>query len=1164
MRTIIAGSRIIRTAIITESAISMCGWRPTVVLCGMAKGPDEHGEAWAERHGIPVERYIPDWKGEPRRAGILRNAEMGDAAEALIAVWDGVSPGTRHMIEYATARGLRVFVHRTDAPALVCPPPPPPAPPTPRGDPFSASIAADYRKHEVRRGMPLPPKLVCPPPPPAHACTWCAPGEVGPCVCRPEVPVPEIHCPNCGDIGGPCGPGSDCFNDALVCPPPPPPPAPDPSTLRYGHVLRAGLGVSTVLADMDFETYSEAGYVWDAAANNWTSLPGAAQGKKGLPIVGSAAYAEHPTAEVLTFAYDLKDGRGRRRWRPGQPNPTDLFEHLASGRLVEAWNVPFEHHIWTDVCVPKYGWPALPVKQLRCAMAKARAHALPGSLDLAASVLGTPRKDPEGDRLMKKFSMPRKPTKANPTNRLMPADDPVEFERYHDYNEQDIVAEAAAAARIPDLSATELEFWQVDQEINRRGVQVDRVGVSNCIAIVNQAHVRYNAELQALTGGTVARASELEKLKGWLGGMGLHVESLDADGIEAELADLRAAIKNGAFLPRPPGVAVDPKHARYYLVKQPTAVLRALEIREAIGSAAVKKLFSLNNQMTRAGRVHDLFAYHGARTGRPTGSGPQPTNFPNSGPETIECQCGRHHGKHRSTCPWCGAQSSGRKVEWCPGAVEDAMESIATRSLSMVEMFFGDAMAVVSGCLRGLFIAKPGHRLISSDYSAIEAVGLAMLAGEQWRIDVFRTHGKIYEAGAAAITGVPFKEFMKHAGYTDEQLMADEWWKGGPATAGKHHPLRKTVGKVSELACFGGETQVLTDSGYVDICRVTPDAKLWDGKAWVSHDGVINKGVRRTIVMDGVAVTPNHPVALRDDEWVPARKVCADPAEALRYGKYQRRMCDARPMTPARGGAREVYDVLNAGPNHRFTIRTTGGHMVVHNSGYGGWIGAWKAFGADEFFTDDEIKKNIIGWRNASPAVVDLWGGQHRGLPWEADYRAELFGVEGAAILAVQNPGQECFVKMRSPVAEARHISFIMQDDVLYCKLQSGRLITYHRPRLTPSTRRAGEMSLSYEGYNTNPKGGAKGWVRMDTYGPKLVENINQAETRDIHTHGMVALERAGYPIVLHVYDEVACEVPDGFGSVAELEAIMMDSPAWAKAWPVRAAGGWEGMRYRK
>lgn len=845
----------------------------------------------------------------------------------------------------------------------------------------------------------------------------------------PAPPPPPVgNCPRCNDCRGPC----DVVRECLVPPPPipafiaPPPPPPAVHDLPYGTQLRAGLGVSTVIADHDFETYSDAGYLWDDAANKWTCLPGASQGKKGLSIVGSAVYAEHPSTEAFLYSYDLKDGRGRRRWRPGTPNPQDLFDHLAAGKLIEAFNTAFECHIWDDVCVPKYGWPPLPHAQVRCAQAKARAHALPPSLDMGAKVMGTQRKDAAGDALMKRFSMPKNPTAKSPARRVLPTDDPEAFNRYHDYNEQDIVAEADLAARVPDLSPKELEFWLVDQAINRRGVQVDTAAIDNCIAIVNEAHTQYNAELRALTGGVVDRASELEKLKGWLGGKGLRVDSLDAEHIEDEVASLRKAIKTLAFVPRPPGAPVNPEHARYHGVRDPEMCLRALEIREAIGSAAVKKLFALKHNTTSKGRVHDLFAYHGARTGRPTGSGPQPTNFPNSGPELIECACGRHFGKRCASCPWCAlpVPPGKRGVEWNPEAVEDALLIISTRSLKMVEAFFGDAMAVVCGVLRGMFIAKPGHRLVCADYNAIEAVVLAALAGEEWRLDVFRSHAKIYEASASAITGIPFEEFMRHAGYTDEQLAMPAWWEQEPANKGAHHPMRKKIGKVAELA-----------------------------------------------------------------------------------------------------------------------------------SGFAGWIGAWKAFGADEFFNDKEIKDAIIAWRNASPNIVEFWGGQHRGLPWDANYRPELFGLEGMAIAAVQNPGVEYSV---------RGFTYLVKDDVLYCRLLSGRYITYHRPRLTPSSRRDNEVSLSYEGYNTNDKFGPKGWIRMDTYSGKLVENIVQAVARDIHTHALVALERAGYPIVLHVYDEAVAEIPNDFGSLEEFERIMADTPEWAKSWPVRATGGWVGPRFRK
>ena len=166
-----------------------------------------------------------------------------------------------------------------------------------------------------------------------------------------------------------------------------PPPPPTLDSLRAGHQLVAGLMHSTVVPDLDFETYSEAGFVWNPETNKWTCLPNASQGKKGLPVVGAAVYTEHPTCEVLSLAYDLKDGRGRRRWRPGMPAPAELINHVLHDRPLEAWNVGFERWVWENVCVPRYGWPPAQPEQWRCAMAKARAHALPGALGKAGDVL---------------------------------------------------------------------------------------------------------------------------------------------------------------------------------------------------------------------------------------------------------------------------------------------------------------------------------------------------------------------------------------------------------------------------------------------------------------------------------------------------------------------------------------------------------------------------------------------------------------------------------------------------------------------------------------------------------------------------------------------------------------------------------------------------------
>jgi hypothetical protein len=201
--------------------------------------------------------------------------------------------------------------------------------------------------------------------------------------------------------------------------------------------------------------------------------------------------------------------------------------------------------------------------------------------------------------------------------------------RLYSYNETDIASEAEASAITPDLSDDELAYWQDDQTINVRGVRIDLAGVEDCIAIIEQALKRYGDELEALAG---CQPSELQQLKGWLHAQGVHLDSMDEDAVETAL--------KGPL----------PDQAR-----------RALEIRAAVGSASVKKVYAMRNSATLAGRLHDLYTYHGARTGRPTGQGPQPTNLPKAGPLSYRCGfrleggkeeplpeggCGHFHGAH--------------------------------------------------------------------------------------------------------------------------------------------------------------------------------------------------------------------------------------------------------------------------------------------------------------------------------------------------------------------------------------------------------------------------------------------------------------------------------------------------------------------------------------
>lgn len=747
-----------------------------------------------------------------------------------------------------------------------------------------------------------------------------------------------------------------------------------------GQQYPAGTGCSTVLADMDFETYSAAGFIWDEAAGKYYAPKGAT--KKGLPAVGAVVYTEHPSAEVLSLAYDLKDGLGPRLWTPGAPDPVDLFGYIARGGLIEAWNCGFEYWVWTNICTPRLGWPELPHWLLRDAAAKSRAFAWPGGLDNASTVAEVPnRKIKDGKRLLNKFSIPRKPTKKDPRHRIRPEEDLADAQLLYDYNIGDIKAEFDVSIRCPDLSPTETEFWLCTQAMNVRGVQLDMETIHRGVVVLDRALEAYNDKLPELTNGAVEKASQGDRIKTWLAEtQGVTTKSLDADHREKLLA--RTDLSETAR--------------------------KVLTIVDLVGSAGVKKLYAMQRMASKAGRAHDLFIYHAARTGRDGGRDIQPQNLVKNGPKLYWCsQCGKPYGYKFEGCPYCGTMSALNKAaKWSHEAVEHAVEVIRTGRFEEVERIYGDALLTLSGCIRGMFTAKDGHELICSDYSSIEAVVTAVLAGEQWRIDAFRRKENIYLHSASRVTGISYEDYKKFE-----------------VENGYHHPDRQKIGKPRELAL-----------------------------------------------------------------------------------------------------------------------------------GFQGWIGAYRQFDSTDNFTDEEVKRGIIAWRNDSPMIEELWGGQVRGEPWAPDYK-ELYGMEGAFISAMYNPGQ-CF--------SYRGLAFGMKDDVMYGQLLSGRFLTWHKPRLQPSKRWGGQVSISFMGWNSNPKKGKMGWVRMETYGGDIAQSFIQATARDYMGHAVPLLERAGYPVVLRVHDELVSEIPIGYGSIEEYETIMATPPPWAKDWPIRASGGWRGQRYRK
>jgi DNA polymerase len=198
--------------------------------------------------------------------------------------------------------------------------------------------------------------------------------------------------------------------------------------------------------------------------------------------------------------------------------------------------------------------------------------------------------------------------------------------------------------------------------------------------------------------------------------------------------------------------------------------------------------------------------------------------------------------------------------------------------------------------------------------------------------------------------------------------------------------------------------------------------------------------------------------------------------------------------------------------------------------GYGGSVGALTSMGALQMgLSEEELPGLVTTWRNANPKITAFW--------WE---------IHNAAITAVRE---------KKPSRVGR-IFFEYASGMLFITLPSGRKLSYVKPRM--GTNKFGGDAITYEGV-----GESKKWLRLETYGPKLVENIVQGTARDILAESMLRLEQTGFDIVCHVHDEVVLEVPEGEWSVEEVNSIMAVNPDWTEGLPLSAAG-FESPFYKK
>lgn len=485
----------------------------------------------------------------------------------------------------------------------------------------------------------------------------------------------------------------------------------------------------------------------------------------------------------------------------------------------------------------------------------------------------------------------------------------------------------------------------------------------------------------------------------------------------------------------------------------PEPMRSVLLLRQQLAMSAVKKYQAMDTAACSDGRCRGMFQFYGAnRSGRFSGRIIQLQNlFRNSLPD-----------------------------------LDSARALVKQGNYEALSLLYDSIPEVLAQCVRTAFIPALGYKFIVVDFSAIEARVLAWLAGEQWVLDVFASGGDIYCETASRMFGVPV---VKH---------------------GINGDLRQK-GKQATLSCIAEGQLVLTDRGLVPIEEVTLGDKVWDGEEWVEHEGVVYKGEREVITYEGLTATEDHLV------WVEGELFPVCFGDAARNGLHllQTGARVTYSGTWKKSGIRKVYDILNAGPYHRFTVS---GHLV-HNCGYGGGVGALKAMGAIEAgMKEEELAPLVDAWRASNPNIVKLW-----------------YAVDRAAKTAIKE----------KTTINTHGLEFKYRGGMLYITLPSGRHLSYVRPRIGEN--RYGGESVTYMGTDFT-----KHWARIETFGGKLVENCVQAISRDILCNALSHLST--YRVVAHVHDECIVEVPPST-TVDEISSLMSIVPEWAPGLVLRADG---------
>ena len=434
---------------------------------------------------------------------------------------------------------------------------------------------------------------------------------------------------------------------------------------------------------------------------------------------GAQAYIRSSDFEILLFGYSI-DGA-----EPvvidlacGEKIPFYVIEAIYSPEYTKhAYNAPFE---WG--CLSKYFGFKLPPSQWRDTMLHGLYCGYTAGLAATGQALGLAedkQKSNTGKALIRYFCVPCKPTKTNGfRTRNLPHHDPERWKLFKEYNKQDVVAEMEIDNKLSAFPVPDFvqKQWETDLLINDRGVAVDMDFVHGALELGETVVTTLTEEAVQLSG--LYNPNSVKQLARWL-----------EQETGEEVVNLR-------------------KETVSQLLGRETnsdTVNRMLAIRQELGKTSTKKYDAIQACVCPDGRVRGLLQYYGAnRTGRWAGRLVQVQNLPRTYTEPLNL----------------------------------ARQLVKARNLDGIKVVYGNVNDTLSQLIRTALVAPEGHVLIDADFSAIEARVISWLADQEWRLEVFRTHGKIYEASASQMFGVPI-ELIK---------------KGNP-----EYELRQR-GKVAELA----------------------------------------------------------------------------------------------------------------------------------------------------------------------------------------------------------------------------------------------------------------------------------------------------------------------------------------------------------------------------